>query len=44
MKRLTRQEKGVIKAYLKMCVSKDWLKSSEYDCSRIIGNLYGECR
>ena len=44
MTKLTRQEKGVVKAYLKMCVSKDGLKPSEYDCSRFIDNLYGECR
>ena len=39
MTKLTRQEKGVVKAYLKMCVSMDWLKPSEYDCSRIIDNF-----
>lgn len=43
MKRLTRQEKGVIKAYLKMCVRKDWLKPNEYDYLKIIDNFYSEC-
>lgn len=44
MKKLTRQEKAVVRSYLKMCISKGWLKPTEYEMCRLVDNMYSECR
>lgn len=39
MNKLTRDEKTVVRAYLKFCHSKNWDKPEEYYCSKIIENM-----
>lgn len=42
--KLTREEKAVVRAYLKMCIAKGWCKPDEYEMSSLIDNLYTTAR
>ena len=44
MNKLTRDEKTVVRAYLKFCHSKNWDKPEEYYCPKIIENMNYSCR
>ena len=40
--RLTKEEKALVRAYLKMCIAKDWYKPNEFTVSNMVDNL--NCR
>ena len=39
---MTREEKAVVKAYIKMCYKKGWPKPTEYEMSTLIDNTHSD--
>ena len=41
---MTREEKSVVKAYIKMSYKKGWPKPTEYEMSTLINNMHSDSR
>ena len=41
---MTREEKAVVRAYIKMCYKKCWPRPTEYEMSTLIDNMHSDSR
>ena len=43
-KKMTREEKAVVRAYIKMSYKKGWPRPTEYEMSTLIDNMHSDSR